>query len=64
MVTWICFAKLCEKIPMLDLRTRMSISSIEDLSRYSRLRWFAHLQRMDDEKWSRKKINFAEEKMV
>ena len=64
MVTWICSAKLCEKIPMLDLRTRMSISSIEDLIRYNRFRWFAHLQRMDDEKWSRKKINFAEEKMV
>ena len=50
MVTWICSAKLCEKIPMLDLRTRMSISSIEDLIRYNRLRQFAHLQRMDDEK--------------
>ena len=49
-VRWICSAKLCEKIPMSDLRTRMGISSIEDVMRYKRLRWFGHLQFMDEEK--------------
>ena len=43
---------------MSDLRTRMSISSIEDVVRYNRLRWFGHLQRMDEEKWPKKIINF------
>ena len=50
MVRWVCSATLCEKIPMSDLRTRMGISSIEDVMRYKRLRWFGHLQFMDEEK--------------
>ena len=58
MVTWICSAKLCEKIPLSDLRTRMGISSIEDIIRYNRFRCFGHLQRMDEEKWRRKILNF------
>ena len=58
MVRWICSAKLCEKIPTSDLRTRMGISSIEDAIRYNRLRWFGHLQGMDEEKWPRKILNF------
>ena len=58
MVRWICSAKLFEKIPMSDLRICMGISSIEDAIRYNRLRWFGHLQRMDEEKWLRKILNF------
>ena len=50
MVRWICSAKLCEKIPVSDLRTRMGISSIEDVIRYNFLHWFGHLQHMDEEK--------------
>ena len=46
MIRWICSAKLCEKIAMPDLRTRMGILSIEDVIIYNRLRWFGHLQRM------------------
>ena len=36
----------------------MGISSIEDVIRYNRLRWFGHLQRVDKEKWHRKILNF------
>ena len=36
---------------MSDLRTRMGISSIEDVIRYNRLCCFGGLQRMDEEKW-------------
>ena len=36
----------------------MGISSIEDVIRYNRLRWFGHLRRMDEEKWPRKILNF------
>ena len=49
-VRWICSAKLCEKIPMSDLRPRKGISSIGDIIRYNRFRWFDHLQRMDEKK--------------
>ena len=57
MLGWICSTKLCKKIPISDLRTRMSVSSIEDI-RYNRFHWFGHLQRMDEEKWPRKFLNF------
>ena len=51
MVRWFCSAKLCEKIPMSDLRTCMGISSIKENIRYNCLCWFGHLQCMDEEKW-------------
>ena len=43
---------------MSDLRTRMGISSIENVIRYNHPRWFGRLQRMDEEKWPRKILNF------
>ena len=43
---------------MPDLRTRMGVSSVEDVIRYNHLHWFGHLQRMDEEKWPRKILNF------
>ena len=58
MVRWICSSKLCENIPMSDLRIHMGISSTEDVIRYNCLRWFGHLQCMDEEKWPRKILNF------
>ena len=60
MVRWICSAKLCEKIPMSDLRTCMGTSNIEDVVRYNLLCWFGHLQCMEEEKWPRKILNFEE----
>ena len=57
MLRWICSTKLCKKITISDLRTRMSVSSIEDI-RYNRFHWFGHLKRMDEEKWPRKLLNF------
>ena len=44
---------------MSDLRIRMGISSIKDIIRYNRLRWIDHLQRMYEEKWPRKILNFV-----
>ena len=52
MVRWICSAKLCEEVPMSDVRTRMVILSIKDVIRYNRL------QCMDEEIWPRKILNF------
>ena len=46
MIRWIWFAKLCEKIPLPDLRTCMGISSIKDVIRHNRLCWFGHFQYM------------------
>ena len=52
------FCQIMWKMPMSDLRTRMGISSIEDVIRYNRLCCFGDLQRMDEEKWPRNIWNF------
>ena len=43
---------------LFDQITCMSISNIKDVIRYNHLQWFGHLQRMDEEKWPRKMLNF------
>ena len=53
---WIYSTKSCGK--MSDPRTHMGISSIEVVIRYNRLCWSGHLQCIDEEKWSRKILNF------
>ena len=58
MVRQFCLDKLCGKIPMSDLETCMGISGIKDVIRYNRIYLFDHLQRMDEEKWPRKILNF------
>jgi len=54
MIRWICSSKLADKVSVSDLRTRLGISSVEGDMRWGRLRWFGHLQRMDDNVWPKK----------
>lgn len=46
MIRQICSGRLCEKIPMFDLRNPIGISSVGDVIRYNFLCWFGHLQRL------------------
>ena len=59
MIRWICSAKLTDRIPSNELRGRLHLSGVEDMLRWGRLRWFGHLQRMDDETWPKKILDFA-----
>ena len=54
MLRWVCSGKLCHRIPLFALRTRIFLSSIQDTVHYNRLRWFDHLQLMEESKWPKK----------
>ena len=54
MIRWICSAKLRDKVPSEELRSRLGLGSIENPLRCGRLRWYDHVQRMDSDTWPRK----------
>ena len=54
MIRWICSAKLRDKVPSEELRSRFGLGSIENALRCGRLRWYGHVQRMDHDTWPRK----------
>ena len=54
MIRWICSAKLRDKVPSEELRSRLGLGSIENALRCGRLRWYGHVQRIDPDTWSRK----------
>ena len=54
MIRWICSAKLSDKVPSEELRSRLGLGSIENALRCGRLRWYGHVQRMDPDTWPRK----------
>ena len=43
---------------MSNLRFRLSLHSIEDILIYNRLRWYCHLKRMDNDRWSNKIMDY------
>ena len=54
MIRWIYSAKLRDKVPSEELRSRLGLGSIENAQRCGRLRWYGHVQRMDPDTWPRK----------
>ena len=54
MIRWICSAKLRDKVPSEELRSRLGLGSIENALRRGRLRWYGHVQCMDPDTWPRK----------
>ena len=57
MIRWICSAKLRDKVPSEELRSRLGLCSIENVLRCGHLRWYGHVQRMDPETYPRKVEN-------
>ena len=57
MIRWICSAKLRDKVPSEELRSRLRLCSIENVLRCGRLRWYGHVQRMDPDTYPRKVEN-------
>ena len=58
MIRWICSAKLSDRLSLDELRSRLHINSIESELRWSRLRWYGHVQRMPVDKWPRKVLEY------
>ena len=59
MIRWICSSKLADRDSLHMLRSKLGLASIEEVLRWSRLRWFGHLQRMDKNIWPRKIESFV-----
>ena len=57
MIRWICSAKLRDKVPSEELRSRLGLCSIENVLRCGCLRWYGHVQRMDPDTYPRKVEN-------
>ena len=51
MVRWMCGVTLLDRIKNEELVERMGIISISEKMRTSRLRWFGHVRRKDDDDW-------------
>ena len=54
MVHWICGVRLEEHIRTQELHRKLCIISVPEEIRWSRLRYFGHIQRMDTNVWPRK----------
>ena len=48
MIRWMCNVTLRDRKPSEELRDRLHIPNITDLLRQRRLRWFGHVERMED----------------
>ena len=46
MIRWMCSVSLRDRVPSEELRARLGITSIVDMLRRNRLRWFGHVERM------------------
>ena len=57
MLRWICGVRLADQRRMSDLRSLLSLQDINTITRWGRLRWYGHIQRMDDDKWPKKIFN-------
>jgi len=48
-VRWICCKRLWDKVASVELRDRLGIESVRSILQRNRLRWFGHLQRIEDD---------------
>ena len=51
MVRWMCSISLSEKRPSEEMRDRLKIHDISVVMQQMHLRWFGHIERMENENW-------------
>jgi hypothetical protein len=51
MIRWMCSVTLRDRVASKELRMRLGIESVLDLVRRSRLRWFGHVERKNNNDW-------------
>ena len=59
MVRWICGTRLSDRRPTKELLTKLGIPKCSDVIRQKRLRWYGHVQRMEDENWAKKCLDIS-----
>ena len=58
MIRWICSVKLSDRKSMTELRRMLGITEVQAVVRCNRLRWYGHTQRMPEDSWPRKIIDY------
>ena len=61
MIRWICGLSMKERNTCEELRKMVGFEPITAVIRSSRLRWYGHLMRKNDEDWMKKCIEFRVE---
>ena len=51
MVRWMCGVSLKHRLSSQELNRRLGVEAVTEVVRQGRLRWFGHLERMDEEEW-------------
>ena len=51
MVRWMCSISLSERRPSEEMRGRLRIQNISVVMQHMHLRWFGHIERMENENW-------------
>ena len=61
MVRWMCNVTLKDRKSSEELRDRLGLVAIRDCVQRGRLRWFGHVERMNDDNWVKKSREIAVE---
>ena len=61
MVRWMCGVKLKDTLPGKELRERLGIDDIALVLQQTRLRWYGHVLRKDDDDWVKKCMEYEVE---
>ena len=58
MVRWMCGLRLQDRVFNAELRRSLGIKGIKEKMRISRLGWYGHVERMDDQNWVKRCKSF------
>jgi len=61
MIRWMCGVKLNEKKKSEELRELVGLEPVRLMIKKSRLRWFGHVERKDDNDWVKRCITWEVE---
>jgi len=61
MIRWMCGVKLNEKKKSEELRELLGLGPVNLMIKKSRLRWFGHVERKDDNDWVKRCITWEVE---
>ena len=63
MIRWMCGVKLNERMKSEELRELLGVESVNLMIKKSRLRWFGHVERNDDNDWVKRCITWEVERI-
>ena len=61
MLRWMAGVKLSDRVPSAELLQKFGVRSIRELMQHRRLRWYGHVERMQDDNWVKRCRSIAVE---